>query len=658
MPLSPFAGRRPGLLLQIGLALALVGILPLAFAAWSLVSVNREALIDQLLRSHSVSARTAGDVVDSFLGTRRALAAALLLSPELVADPTSAGSQARLRDALASWSEAGVVAAALFDEAGALAVKAQQKGAGELAEDLLAGSPTAPAKLRTIDFHPWVRLEIPVPGSGSSLRLAVDGQPLVRALAPEELGEQAKLLLLDRGGRPILGTVEDVANLPAPLRDAALLAKVSGSGRFVDPRGRVVVGAWSAADSGRWIVVSTQPAAIAEAAALRMARRSAIAVGLALALVALLSLAAWRSLVRPLRALLDAQRQVAGLQSAPARGSETAELKTAMVALERNARDRAALDTVFLGRYQVIEILGSGGMGTVFRGWDPRLQRPVALKTIHLGSRQKRVDDETRASVGRLLSEAVAAAQIVHPNVVAIYDAEQVGDIGYVAMEYVHGTGLDRYLAERSRLSWREAAPLGREIAEGLTAAHQRDLLHRDVKPGNVLLGHDGSVKIADFGLAQFLSMRQEQAGTVVGTPGFIAPETLLGKPYTWASDLFAFGVILYRSIQGKYPFEGSSLRELIAATVQGPPITRDEFAATVPRSLVALICGLLEKHPERRLGPASLVAGQLADLAREQHLVWQLDFTRAERPISSDEVFRSLALPLSPPPPSAAGEA
>ena len=128
---------RLGLLAQIGLALALVGTVPLAIAAVQLAKVNREALVEQLLRTHTVSARTAADAIDSFLTARRALAGALLLSPELAADPTSESGQARLRDSLASWSAAGVVAAALYDGSDRLIVKVQQKGYGALADDLL-----------------------------------------------------------------------------------------------------------------------------------------------------------------------------------------------------------------------------------------------------------------------------------------------------------------------------------------------------------------------------------------------------------------------------------------------------------------------------------------------------------------------------------------
>lgn len=640
---------RLGLLGRIAAALALVAVVPLAFAVAGLAGANREALLEQLLRTHTVAARTAADALDAFLAARRSLAASLLLAPELAADPTSPAAQTRLRDSLASWSEAGIVAAALHDADGALLVKVQQKGRGELAERLLGGAAGGATLLAVIDQHPWLRLELPVPGSTAALRLAVDAQPLLEVLSPEELGEQAHLLLLDRGGEPLLGGAAEVAALPAALREAALVAKLSGTGRFRDAAGRELVGAWSSADAGQWVVISTQPAAIAEAAARRMTRRAAAAGALALALAALLAGLAYRGLVKPLRVLLAAQRRVAGLSSTAAAGSETAQLQSAMTALERNARDREALDEVFLGRYQVIEILGSGGMGTVFRGWDPRLQRPVALKTIHLEGQSTRNAEETLSSIGKLLAEAVAAAQIVHPHVVAIYDAEQVESIAYVAMEYVDGLGLDRYLEERGRLSWREAVPLGQAIAEGLAAAHGRDLMHRDIKPGNVLLGHDGSIKIADFGLAQFLSQRREKPGMVVGTPGFMAPETLQGKPYTFWSDLFALGVVLCRAVRGSYPFQGRQLRDIVGATLNQPAPRPEEFEPEVPRAFAELIAGLLEKNPERRLGPARAVAERLAELGRVHGLSWQLDFERATRPIHANEVFHSLALPVAP---------
>ncbi len=191
----------------------------------------------------------------------------------------------------------------------------------------------------------------------------------------------------------------------------------------------------------------------------------------------------------------------------------------------------------------------------------------------------------------------------------AIYDTEEVGAIAYVAMEYVHGTGLDRYLEERGKLSWREVLPLGQAICEGLAAAHARDLVHRDIKPGNILLGQDGSIKIADFGLALFLSQRGEPGETVVGTPGFLAPEALRGRPVTAWSDLFAVGVLLCRSLTGHYPFAGKNLRAIVASTLNDPTPPVDSFDERIPRPLVDMVRSLLEKSPERRLGPASDVA-------------------------------------------------
>jgi serine/threonine protein kinase len=276
----------------------------------------------------------------------------------------------------------------------------------------------------------------------------------------------------------------------------------------------------------------------------------------------------------------------------------------------------------------------------------------VALKTIRLEEKPgKALPAAAGEPIGRLLAEAVAAAQIAHPNVVAIFDAEEVGGIGYVAMEYVHGTGLDRYLESRGKLPWGEVVPLGREIALGLAAAHQRGLVHRDIKPGNVLLGHDGSVKIADFGLAQFVSLQKERAGTVVGTPGFIPPEALSGEPYGEAGDLFAFGVLLHRSLVGAYPFQGRTLREVITATLSGPQIVPSALGPEIPEPLAEIVAGLLERDPKLRLGPAPLVASRLDDLARAHHLAWQLDFARVERAIDSEEVLVSLALPVTPAP-------
>ncbi len=204
----------------------------------------------------------------------------------------------------------------------------------------------------------------------------------------------------------------------------------------------------------------------------------------------------------------------------------------------------------------MLSLIGSGGMGSVFKGWDPRLQRSVALKTIRIAAA-----DVPEGAASKLLAEAVAVAQITHPNVVAVFDAEESSGAAFVAMEFVDGIGLDRYLDRRAQLDWREVVPLGAAISRGLAAAHAHDLVHRDIKPGNVLLGHDGAIKIADFGLATFLSLLHDAPGKVFGTPGFLAPEALRGQPIDERTDLYAMGVVLFRALAGRYPVHGTSFR-------------------------------------------------------------------------------------------------
>lgn len=644
MPARRLPGiRRPGLLGQIGLALAAVGLLPLGVAVQQLAGVNREALYEQLLRTHSVAARSSAEAIEAHLAPRRGLAEALAADLRLGAGAGDEAAQTAVRDALATWSDTGVVALGVFDAEGRPLVRAQQRGAAEVAEQGLARPTAAPTELLRAAGALWARFATARPAGGEA-RVLADATALERALAPDELGEQARLLLVERSGRILIGDPAEFAALAPAVREAVRSGRVAGASRFTAAGASERVAAWAFTDQGRWALISTQPTAIAAAAARRMARRTVWAVALAAVLVSALSLAAWRWLVRPVRALLVAQRRLAGLSPAPSAGAEIRQLAGTLATLERHTKDRAALDEVFLGRYQVLELLGSGGMGTVFRGWDPRLQRPVALKTIHLEP-----GGDSRGSTAGLLAEAVSAAQVIHSNVVAIYDAQESEDLAFVAMEYVHGVGLDHYLEARGRLDWREVVPLGRAVALGLAAAHARGLVHRDVKPGNVLLGHDGSIKVADFGLAQFVGARTARLGRVFGTPGFLAPEALVGKPYDQRCDLFALGVLMYRSITGSYPFTGASFREIVVTTVRGATPRPDSLGAELPASLADLVCGLLEKDPERRFGPASRVAEGLERLGVEHRLDWRLDFTRAERPIAASEVFRSVQLPTLP---------
>ena len=260
----------------------------------------------------------------------------------------------------------------------------------------------------------------------------------------------------------------------------------------------------------------------------RLRRQSALAFGAALLLIALLLAVAWAAVVRPIRDLAREQRELAGGAAGRAPGGdEIADLRRSFEALRRGLAERRALDDVFLGRYQVIELLATGGMGAVFRGWDPRLQRPVALKTLRLGGRP--AAREAEPAIEQLVREAVTAARFSHPNVVAVYDVEDAPEGAYIAMELVDGMSLERLLVRRGRLRPAEVILLGAAIARGLAAAHARDIVHRDVKPANVMLGRDGSIKVTDFGIADLIAASAQADGTGLRHPRLPAARGLRG---------------------------------------------------------------------------------------------------------------------------------
>lgn len=263
-----------------------------------------------------------------------------------------------------------------------------------------------------------------------------------------------------------------------------------------------------------------------------------------------------------------------------------------------------------LGRYQILEVIGEGSMGTVFRGWDPRLRRTVALKTVRLDVTRTTL---TRAElISRLLDEAVMGARFSHPNIVAVFDVGDAPNAAFMAMEFVEGLSLEGYLRARQRLSNQEVLHIGHPVASALAAAHSCKVVHHDVKPGNVLLGGGGVVKVTDFGLANWASELVRESGRVFGTPGFLAPETLRGKGYDEASDLFALGAILYRALTGVPAFPGKTISEMVATTLGGEVVPPSEYLVGADPELETLIMGLLQRDRDLRPRDAALVAREL----------------------------------------------
>jgi serine/threonine-protein kinase len=265
-----------------------------------------------------------------------------------------------------------------------------------------------------------------------------------------------------------------------------------------------------------------------------------------------------------------------------------------------------------LGRYQVLNLLGEGSMGAVYRGWDPKLQRMVALKTLKPRMDVPRMSHQDL--VDRLLHEAVMVARFNHPNIVAVFDVGDAPDTTFIAMEFVDGPTLHKHLKRVGRLNADEVASLGLQMARALGAAHARGVVHHDVKPGNVLLDGFGGAKVADFGLANWIYTLAHDSGHIFGTPGFLAPEALTGKGYDEASDLFALGAVLYLALTGVNAFIGHTVTETVRNTLRGDVEAPSTLNPQVPEALEALVMRLLERDREHRFRNA----GELTEALEE----------------------------------------
>ncbi len=315
--------------------------------------------------------------------------------------------------------------------------------------------------------------------------------------------------------------------------------------------------------------------------------------------------------------------------------------------LAKSLSERRVVGQVFLGRYQALEVIGEGAMGLVFRGWDPRLKRPVALKTLRL---DKLVgDDERQEKIAKLLEEAATTARINHPNIVAIFDADAGPEIAYMAMEYVDGTSLARYLRRNGAQPVEQAIALALGIARGLAAAHERRIVHHDVKPGNVLLGRDGSIKVSDFGVAHLVQSLVEPGDKVFGTVGYLPPETLQGDGYDERGDLFALGAVIYECVTGQQAFGGPTMGLRIYKTVSEKVEPLRERVPEVPADLERLVLELVQKKPSSRVASAAEVVGRLEAMAGREPR-WEPDLEEppdeARPPGPAEGLHSSLVTP------------
>lgn len=255
-----------------------------------------------------------------------------------------------------------------------------------------------------------------------------------------------------------------------------------------------------------------------------------------------------------------------------------------------------------IGRFRIVEELGRGAMGVVYRAVDPLLERTVAIKTIPLD-----LPEAERAEFEeRFQREAKSAGQLSHPNIVTIYDVGETEDAAYIAMEYLHGQSLKDILDQHGSLPLDLALDTAIQMIDALAFAHEHGIVHRDVKPGNVIVLEDrGAIKLTDFGIAHINAAQSEtRAGVLVGSPRYMAPEQITGKPVDGRTDVFSTGVVLYEMLTGQAPFTAPDLHMLLYRIVNETPPSVSRLRPGVPVEIDRLLARCLAKQPNLR--PAS----------------------------------------------------
>lgn len=270
------------------------------------------------------------------------------------------------------------------------------------------------------------------------------------------------------------------------------------------------------------------------------------------------------------------------------------------------------LGTMLDDRYEILEVIGTGGMAVVYKAMCHRLNRYVAVKIL----RDELANDEEFRK--RFQTEAQAVAMLSHPNIVSVYDVSHSDGVEYIVMELIEGVTLMQYMKKKGALGWKEALHFAVQISKALEHAHEKGIVHRDIKPQNIMILKDGTIKVADFGIAALESAQEKKSDQTVGSVHYIAPEQARGEQPDPRSDIYSLGVVMYEMLTGKMPYDGDTAEQVAMKHITGHPVPPQELNPDIPEELAAITLKAMNSDINARYQSASELLRDLEDFRKQ----------------------------------------
>jgi hypothetical protein len=612
--------KNRSLIFWISLTILLVGSLPFLLS-WYQIKNSNEAIIDQAQKSHMIISRATADRFGATIEKHIDLAESLGANQRIYLDPDSSEAAETLKATLISQNKILTIGLYLKSkETGFKVIKLLNKKSNSLKniETLIKNNSFKTINL--IDYEGQNLVHIRKATARPNVYLSIITQiDFIKLLDPSILGDSANLYLLDEQTNIIAssgGNRNDLSiNILQQLKTGNI---ISSANRSPDSKFTKTIESLAKVPFSDWFIISQQPTKFAEKTSTEMASTAIKSFSIACMVMLTLISIAYYSWIKPIRKIIQSQKELMGITGSKNQwsGDEVTALEQSFDSLTKHINDRNELSNVFVDRYQVISSIGKGGMGSVFLGWDPRLNRHVALKTLPLETSDAFGSRKDMSQV--LVQEAITAAKLCHRNIVCIYDVISTDSTAFIAMEFIDGENLGALLSRTGPMPLSNILPIIVAVSRGLESAHNIGFVHRDIKPDNILLDQNGDIKLADFGTTILLAKSIEK-DYVTGTTGYIAPEIYLKGDFGIKSDLFSLGVIIATCLLGKNPFKGKKQHNTKYNIIN----MNIDFPADILKQdsdeIFKLINSLLNKDPLKRPESAKEVANLIIEKSQQK---------------------------------------